>query len=108
MPESISVAELNALLATRTALLLDVRRAQAFAESPTIIPGALRRAPEHVADWAAELPRQQPLVVYCVHGHEVSQGVAAQLAELGLPVRFLAGGIAQWQAEGGVTVSPTD
>lgn len=105
MPESLSVAELKTLLPTQTALLLDVRRAQAFAENPRIIPGALRRQPELVADWSSELPPHPPLIVYCVRGHEVSQGVASQLAGLGFQVRFLAGGIAQWQAEGGATIS---
>jgi len=39
----------------------------------------LRRDPETVATWAKELPRASTVVAYCVHGHDVSQGVATAL-----------------------------
>src|SRR5689334_24705537 len=32
-----------------------------------------RRDPEDVANWVKTLPRAGSVVVYCVHGHEVSQ-----------------------------------
>ncbi len=78
-------------------LVLDVRRAAAFRESGETIAGALRRDPESVGEWAKSLPRAASVVVYCVHGHEVSQGVAKALAEGGLRARYLEGGIAAWQ-----------
>jgi Fe-Mn family superoxide dismutase len=86
---------------------LDVRRSQAFAESPSLIPGATRLAPEAVDAWAAELPKDRPVVAYCVLGHQVSQGVVARLEQLGIDACFLEGGIERWRAEGGL-VSAAD
>ena len=41
------------------------------------------------------------MVVYCVHGHEVSQGVAKALEEQGLLASYLEGGVEAWKAQGG-------
>jgi hypothetical protein len=38
--------------------------------------------------------------VYCVHGHEVSQGVARALRTQGRAARFLVGGIEAWRMQG--------
>ena len=78
-------------------LVLDVRRNAAFRESGEMIAGALRRDPEAVGDWAKTLPRASSVVAYCVHGREVSQGVAKALAERGLQARHLEGGIEAWK-----------
>ncbi|NQD94384.1 sulfurtransferase [Pseudomonas sp. CrR25] len=108
MVESIGVADLQAALSdARPPLLCDVRRQAAFAEAPWVIPGALRRLPEEVASWAGELEAGRAVVVYCVHGHEVSQGVARQLVDLGIHARYLRGGIEQWKAEAHATVPLT-
>jgi Fe-Mn family superoxide dismutase len=40
------------------------------------------------------------VVVYCVHGHEVSRATALRLRAAGLDARFLRGGIAAWEAAG--------
>lgn len=98
MAACISVAALQAEAAGIT--LVDVRRAAARAASPDFIPGAVWRDPERVGEWAAVLPAGEPVVVYCVHGHEVSQGVADALLARGLDARYLAGGIAGWVAAG--------
>lgn len=83
-------------------LVIDVRRATAFKASTELIAGALRRDPDEVALWAPELPRAEKAVVYCVHGHEVSQGVARALNERGIAARYLEGGIEEgWKAAGG-------
>ena len=66
-----------------------------------MIRGALRRDPEEVARWARTLPGAAKIVVYCVHGHEVSQDVAGALKGLGLDADFLEGGIESWKARGG-------
>lgn len=86
---------------TPGALLVDVRRDPAFLESGELIAGALRRDPEAVGQWAKSLPRASSVVVYCVHGHQVSQGVAKALAEAGIRASFLEGGIEHWKEEGG-------
>ncbi|HEX3498204.1 MAG TPA: hypothetical protein VHT04_02660, partial [Stellaceae bacterium] len=55
----------------------------AFAADDGQIAGSIRRDPESVAAWRGDLAPDRPIVVYCVHGHEVSQGVAAVLREAG-------------------------
>ena len=49
----------------------------------------------------------EAVVVYCVHGHEVSQGVCQTLRDDGYQVRFLEGGIESWTESGGPVGSPT-
>jgi rhodanese-related sulfurtransferase len=96
-PRSISAQELYARLGTAAApIVVDVRRTASFGADDWMIAGAIRRAPEEAARWAREMPAGQPVVVYCVHGHEVSQGVAAALRDAGLDVRYLEHGIAGW------------
>ena len=85
--------------------LVDVRRAQAFADDPNVIPGAIRRLPEAVAEWAPELDRWRPVVVYCVKGQEVGCDAARALRERGLDARHLEGGLAAWRASGGQVVA---
>jgi rhodanese-related sulfurtransferase len=99
---STSIADLRATL-TRThgPLLVDVRREPAFHAAGETIAGALRRDPATVADWMKTFPRATSVVVYCVHGHEVSQGVARALGEQGIQASFLSGGFEEWRAAGG-------
>jgi rhodanese-related sulfurtransferase len=80
--------------------LLDVRREEVFAKATTSLPGTLRRDPETALAWGPALERHRPVIVACVWGHQVSQGVALALARQGLDARFLAGGIMAWQALG--------
>jgi rhodanese-related sulfurtransferase len=82
-------------------IVIDVRRQPAFMASGEMVSGALRRDPEKVGTWAKTLPAASSVVVYCVHGHEVSQKAAAALRELGLNASYLAGGIEEgWKALG--------
>jgi hypothetical protein len=53
--------------------LIDVRRHAAFDADRNVIPGAVKRAPEAIAECVRILEPWRPVVVYCVHGHEVSQ-----------------------------------
>lgn len=82
------------------AQLLDVRRAGAFEQAATLIEGATWHDPAQVANWAGRLPRDAPVVVYCVLGHEVSQAAALRLRAAGIDARYLEGGIEAWQAQG--------
>ncbi len=95
MDASISAAALRqALRSDRPPLVIDVRRRAAFLAAPDMIRGALRRDPENVAAWRGGLPAGGEVVVYCVHGHEVSQSVARALGG-----RYLEGGIERWDGE---------
>ena len=66
----------QSLLSRNPPLVVDVRKAPAFLAASDVIRGALRRDPEHVEAWRHSLPAGRDIVVYCVHGHEVSQDVA--------------------------------
>jgi rhodanese-related sulfurtransferase len=99
----ISPNELRLRLGSPAApLLLDVRRDERFDESPRMLPGAQRVAPQDVAAFAAAQPPRE-VVVYCVHGLEIGEQAAAELRAAGWNARFLQGGIDGW-ADGG---SPT-
>src|SRR4051812_29084157 len=78
------------------ALLLDVRRAAVYEKAETVIPGAQWRDPAQVAAWAAELPADRDVIVYCVYGHEVGRTTAMRLRSAGVKARFLHGGIDAW------------
>lgn len=110
MDARISAADLRQTLSIRPApLVIDVRRAERFREAPDLIRGALRRDPLRVADWAKTLPPAASAVVYCVHGHEVSQNVRAALAATGFQAQYLQGGIEHWRQEGGdLAAKPKD
>ncbi len=77
-------------------LLVDVRRGPAFEGDDKMIVGAIRREPGDAQAWARDLPAGRPVVVYCVHGHEVSQNAATALRAAGRDARYLEGGIAGW------------
>ena len=97
MPQSLSTAALYEMLGLLQApILIDVRRQAAFDELPRMLPGALRGAPEYVEEWATRLPKTRPVLVYCVHGHEVGKGAASTLAALGFQASYLEGGIVGW------------
>jgi rhodanese-related sulfurtransferase len=99
---AISFSELRSSLGERKSpIVLDVRRLPAYREATDTISGALRRDPEAVGTWMKTLPRASSVVVYCVRGHEVSQGVAKALQEHGIPARYLEGGIEAWKAKEG-------
>lgn len=104
MSASTTVAELQAQREQGVPLvLLDVRRRPMFEAADEIIPGALWRDPEEVDLWSADLVQGVTITVYCVHGHQVSQGVAARLSEKRFDARYLQGGVEGWKVAGGET-----
>ena len=102
----ISVSDLNGLVGTRSMpAVIDVRKRAAFEADTMILPTARWRDPAAVDRWRTELDLAEAVVVYCVHGHEVSQGTAAALRRHGLDVRVLEGGIAAWREAGAPLVA---
>ena len=85
----------------RPPLVIDVRREPAYRSAPDMAAGALRRDPAAVGAWAGELPAAASIAVYCVHGHEVSQGAAQALRERGLAAQYVEGGLEAWREAGG-------
>jgi Fe-Mn family superoxide dismutase len=80
--------------------VLDVRRAGMFEQDRQMIAGATWADPAAVNAWAAELPPDRGIVVYCVYGHEVGRSTALRLRAQGLKARYLRGGIDGWKAAG--------
>lgn len=98
---SISAPDLYARLGTASApVVIDVRRQPAFDAGETLLAGSIRGLPDDIGAWGAQMPEGQSVVVYCVHGHEVSQSAASTLRARGIDARYLAGGIAQWNEHG--------
>jgi len=97
----VTVAELQQRLAGKDVFLLDVRRAEDKATDPVRIPEATWRDPAGVAVWSGDLPKDKPVALYCVRGGSVSGSVAQALADAGLEVLRLDGGLAAWKSAGG-------
>jgi len=81
-------------------IIVDVRRAPAFDDDDRMIVGAVRCPPDEIARWRRDQADARPVVVYCVHGREVSQGAVDTLRALGIDAHYLAGGIAAWSEAG--------
>ena len=101
---SVSAVELDQALGERTGSMtvLDVRRAEDRTRDR--LPGTSWRDMTQVDEWVGDLPRDRPVVVYCLYGFWVSQDTAAALRERGVDARILAGGISAWRGMG----LPTD
>jgi len=98
---SISPKDLYARLGSGTApVVVDVRRDADFASAETLVAGAFHRSPDAVEEWRTDLPSGRQVVTYCVHGRDISQGVAAALRLIGVEANFLEGGIADWAQRG--------
>jgi thioredoxin 1/putative thioredoxin len=91
-------AELAQLLAAGAVAVIDTRDAAAYARAH--LPGAVNIPIEEIESRLAELHMLsgQP-VVYCRSGDKTKE-LSEKLAEQGLPVAFLEGGILAWEAEG--------
>lgn len=81
-------------------LVIDVRKNEAFAAASDTLPGALRRDPLQVDSWATTLPAARAVLVYCVHGHELSQNTVKTLRQCGIHATFLQGGMEAWRDGG--------
>ena len=107
-PNTISPRELRRLVGTSSCpLIFDVRREQAYADESDLVPTAKWRDHRLADVWAKGLPSDFDVVVYCAHGHQVSQSAAAQLRALGFRARYLEGGIAAYRESGGPLIGKT-
>jgi rhodanese-related sulfurtransferase len=81
--------------------LIDVCSEEDFACDPRLVPGAVRRSPRDVAEWAPEFAGSgRSAVVICQKGLKLSQGVAAWLRHAGVPADSLEGGALGWAGAG--------
>jgi thioredoxin 1/putative thioredoxin len=91
-------AELAQLLAGGAVVPIDTRDAAAFARAH--LPAAVSMPLEEIESRLAELHmfQGQP-VLYCRSGDKTKE-LAEKLAEQGMPVAFLEGGLLAWEADG--------
>jgi rhodanese-related sulfurtransferase len=98
---SISPDALYARLGSEAApIIVDVRRDADFSGADRLVADAFHCSPDNVEEWRTKLPGGREVVTYCVHGHQVSQGVATALRLMGVEANFLEGGIADWTERG--------
>jgi rhodanese-related sulfurtransferase len=101
--DSISVADLKSLMKADSHLqIIDARLLKDF-DRTQVIPGAKWRDPTQVAQWAGSLDKTKPVVIYCVHGHKISQQVVDHLRQSGFSAQRLTGGIEAWKEQKGAT-----
>lgn len=96
MSVTISPQELQALLDNKSATVCDVRREVDYQADQRTIAGAEWHNPEDVDAWAAQLPKDKPVVIYCARGGSVSKSVQAVLTGKGFEVQYVEGGLAAW------------
>lgn len=90
--DSISPEKLARLIGTSACpAIIDVR-----SEVAEVLPASLLRSAENVREWAGSLAGRKA-VVACVHGRELSAGVAALLRSEGIDAEILEGGFAAWR-----------
>lgn len=95
---TISPDKLSRLIGTaNTPALIDVRTDEDFTADPRLIPGAIRRNHEEVADWGEEFSGR-PAIVVCLRGQKLAQGTAAWLRHLDVSAEALEGGFEGWKA----------
>ncbi len=97
----ISVEDLRARIGMSGApLIYDMRRHEAYAGSSHILPTARWRDHTRAEEWSQELRQRAEVVLYCAHGHNVSQLATAVLRAKGINARALQGGFEAWRNAG--------
>ena len=59
------------------------------------------RRQHRVQEWAGELSKSDPVVVFCVYGFHIGCKTAIALREAGVDAKFMKGGHSAWRAIGG-------
>lgn len=86
--------------------IFDMRGDDEVARTPRRLPGARRLSQgELLAAVAAECTQATQIVVYCQKGGPRAEAAASALRNAGYRVESLKGGITQWLAEDGPTIS---
>ena len=95
MSKSISAHDLSSLSGTSAwQTVVAATRCFKFEQEARAIAGSVWRDHMETAVWGPELAGLgKPIVVYCLHGHNVSQLAVARLRSQGIDARHLEGGI---------------
>ena len=81
-----------------------MRRLEAFGAAAEALPGAVWRDHRDAGSWGRAIADGGVVIVYCVHGHQVSQSAAALMRGQGVGALYLAGGIEAYREAGGITI----
>ena len=97
MKDAVTPEELERLLQAGSGIqVLDVRKTQDRVEVTHPVPTAEWRDPEQVAEWCTTIDPVNEIIVFCVHGHHVSQSTRDALRARGFRARIVEGGIDGW------------
>jgi superoxide dismutase, Fe-Mn family len=98
----VGVEEVQAMLdAGKPVQFIDARPRHFVSRTQDIIDGATWRDPEHVKEWAGELSKSDPVVVFCAYGFHVGCKTAIALREAGFDASYMKAGHSGWRATGG-------
>lgn len=98
----------NAIATHDAPQIVDVRRADAYTQSPHQLPGAVWRDGSKVSQWSKDCDFTRPIVVACKAGHEMSQTAVAQLRADKYDARTLEGGYEGWANAGLALIAKTE
>ena len=93
----ISVSELQAVMADKSHVVVDIRDANSFVSGH--IAQAIHLTNESMADFLREADLDAPLVVCCYHGISSQQAAQFLISQDFTDVYSLDGGFTQWQTE---------
>jgi Fe-Mn family superoxide dismutase len=100
----ITVEEVKAMLeGGKSVQIIDARPQHYVSRTQNIIEGAVWRDPERVQEWARELSKSDPVVVFCMYGFDVGCKTAIALRDVGFDAKYMKGGHSAWVAFGGPT-----
>jgi len=80
--------------------LIDVRRAETYADATDRLARASWCDPGKLGAWSDELDPGKPVLVYCVHGLDIGRSAALALRASGFDARYVEGGIEACRAAG--------
>jgi Fe-Mn family superoxide dismutase len=80
---------------------IDARPRHFVSRTQDIIDGATWRDPERVQEWAGELSKSDPVVVFCAYGFHIGCKTAIALRDAGFDAKYMKGGHSGWRAFGG-------
>jgi len=83
-------------------VILDIRRDSDYEVSGEIVHGATWKDPANIDKWIASVPKDEPVIIYCVRGGGVSNSILDRLQADGINARFIEGGIEGLKDAGGV------
>ena len=98
----VGVEEVKAMIdAGEPVQFIDARPKFYVSRTQDIIDGAVWKDPDRVQEWAGELSKSEPVVVFCVYGFHVGCKTALALRDAGFDARYMKGGHCAWRAIGG-------